>query len=87
MIVDMAKYDPLYHYLRRKTAADLPMTFRDIERVISSMLPKSANLAQWWANEESEESRHVQAKAWLSAGFRAFLTGPEQVSFRRIEKH
>ncbi|MDB5711112.1 MAG: hypothetical protein JWL96_3182 [Sphingomonas bacterium] len=78
----MAKYDPLSRYLRRRTEAAWMMTFRDIERVINALLPGSAVVPQWWANED-EDSRHVQCHAWREAGYDAFLIGPEQVAFRR----
>ncbi len=78
----MAKYDPLSRYLRGKTADEWKMTFRDIERVINALLPGSAALPQWWANE-GEDSRHVQCHAWREAGFDAFLIGREEVVFRR----
>lgn len=69
----MAKYDPLERYLRRKGAGELVMNFADIERVIGAMLPKSASLAAWWANEKASDTRHVQCRAWLDAGYEAAL--------------
>ncbi len=61
------------------------MTFRDIERTIGALLPRSAQRPQWWANERSAESRHVQCAAWLDAGFSAHLSvGSEKVSFKRM---
>lgn len=80
----MAKYDPLYHYLRRKTLPELVLSFSDIERIIGDMLPNSASRPQWWANEESEDSMHVQARAWCTAGYDAFLIQhQDRVRFRR----
>lgn len=69
----MAKYDPLGKYLRRKAAGELVMSFADVERVIGAMLPKSASLSAWWANEKSPDTRHVQCRAWLDAGYDAVL--------------
>lgn len=44
------------------------MSLADIEKVIGDALPASAyRHAAWWANETG---RHVQATAWLDAGFR-----------------
>ena len=55
----MPKYTPLYDYLRRKPGAAIELSFTEIERVLGSMLPKSASRPQWWANELSPETRHV----------------------------
>ena len=80
----MAKYDPLSRHLRRKGMNELEMSFADVERVIGAMLPKSASRPQWWANESSDETSHVQCRAWRSAGYDAFLLeGKERVRFRR----
>jgi hypothetical protein len=83
----MPKYKPLFDYLRRKSAAELVLSFADIERVIGAMLPNSASRPQWWANEQSEDTRHVQASAWLDAGYEAFLiAGHDKVRFRQRNK-
>lgn len=80
----MAKYDPLGRFLRRQSGADVDMSFADIERVIGGMLPKSAARPQWWANEIDPDNRHVQSRAWRSAGYDAFpIAGAEKVRFRR----
>ncbi|SJM62665.1 hypothetical protein FM111_09030 [Brevundimonas diminuta 3F5N] len=60
------------------------MTFRDLELVLRAMLPRSAERPQWWANENNETTRHVQSRAWLSAGYDAVLVkGQERVRFVR----
>jgi len=79
----MPKYTPLYDYLRRKAQPEIELSFVQVERVIKSILPNSASLPQWWANERSSESRHVQCSAWLDAGFDAFLMPGERVVFKR----
>ncbi|HEY9552872.1 DUF7662 domain-containing protein [Allosphingosinicella sp.] len=80
----MAKYDPLHRYLRRKDAGEIEMTFTHIERVLGAMLPNSAARPQWWANEISLGSRHVQCRAWRDAGYDAFLIeGEDRVRFKR----
>ena len=79
----MAKYDPLQGHLRRQKTATYDMTFRDIERT-SALLPKSANRPEWWSNETNPETRHVQCKAWLTAGYNAVLIkGADRVRFER----
>ena len=80
----MAKYDPLKRFLRRNQRPEVEMSFADIERVISSMLPKSAERPQWWANEADPSGRHVQINAWREAGYDAFLiVGADKVIFRQ----
>jgi hypothetical protein len=80
----MAKYDPLHGHLRRQKTQTYEMTFPDVERIIASMLPKSAQRSEWWANETAPLSRHVQCRAWLDAGYNAFLVkGAERVRFER----
>src|SRR5579863_1697969 len=64
----MAIYEPLGRHLRQSTAARVPMTFRDVEKIIGRKLPASAYRHRpWWANEERG---HSHAKAWLGAGYR-----------------
>ncbi len=79
----MGKYDPLFHYLRRKARPVERLSFRDIERIINALLPNSATRVQWWANEDADTTRHVQSLAWTKAGYNAELVGDEQVVFRR----
>lgn len=83
MDVSMGKYDPLYDYLRRKTAPELNMTFRDLERILRVMLPNSANHPEWWANGGAGDAKHPHNVAWQKAGYDAFLVGNDQVVFRR----
>ena len=79
----MPKYAPLYDYLRRKPGPEVDLSFVQIERILGSMLPKSASRQQWWANELSPETRHVQCRAWIDAGYDALLLPDEHVLFRR----
>jgi hypothetical protein len=80
----VAKYDPLETYLSRRAGASTELSFADIERIIGSMLPNSAERPQWWANETDPASRHVQSRAWRNAGYDAFLlAGQERVRFTR----
>jgi hypothetical protein len=63
------KYEPLEHHLRDARADQVPLSFAEVERIIGSALPQSARKYQaWWAN--SPEG-HVNAQAWLAAGYRA----------------
>jgi len=84
--VGLGKYDALEAHLRRQKAGVYEMTFRDIERTLGALLPKGAHRAEWWANEETNDSRRVQCKAWLRARYRAaLLGGDERVRFTRVE--
>jgi len=80
----MAKYDPLYRYLRRRRPSDCELSFSDIERFIGGMLPGSAAQPQWWAKAIDHAPRQVQRKAWADAGYDACLiVGRERVRFTR----
>ena len=67
-----SKYRPLYEHLSGLPPAKrrLVMTFGEIERLLSAKLPPSAhNYREWWANESSPDTSHVQARAWMAAGW------------------
>ncbi len=58
------------------------MSFGDIERVLGALLPNSAARPEWWANETDPRTTHVQCRAWLDAGYKAFLLrGADRVRF------
>lgn len=80
----MAKYDPLHRYLRRQFAAEVVLTFAEIENLLAAILPKSARRREWWANEMAEHTAHVQCRAWMRAGYLAFpAVERDRVTFRR----
>ena len=80
----MAKYDRLGDYLNLRASAEVELSFADIEGVIGSRLPDSAQRPQWWANEADPQSRHVQSRAWRAAGYDAFLlSDSSRVRFQR----
>lgn len=63
----MAKYDALSGFFQTQTGNLLRMTFDEVEQEAGFDLPASARKHQaWWANDRD---RHVQAKAWLDAGY------------------
>jgi hypothetical protein len=65
----MSKYDPLKRHLIAAGSNEAPMSFAEIETVLGFRLPMSARAyAPWWANET--RGGHVQAAAWLKAGWR-----------------
>lgn len=83
-LVEMARYDPLFAYLRRQRFAEFELSFAEIERIIGAMLPRSADQPQWWANVTDRATTHVQRKAWGDAGYDTFLVvGKDRVRFRR----
>jgi hypothetical protein len=64
----MSKYQPLTDFLKGSSAPHVPMTFEEVEVILGVRLPASAyEHAAWWANDTGKS--HVQAKAWLSAGY------------------
>lgn len=66
----MAKYDPLREYLLKSKGNELTLTFKQIESIIGSSLsgPKRSaySYRPWWGNDKT----HVQARAWLDAGWK-----------------
>lgn len=66
----MRKYVRLYQWLRISMLATLTVSFTRLEQILGFSLPDSARShIAWWANENGL-TRHVQCKAWLSAGFK-----------------
>jgi hypothetical protein len=81
----MSKYHPLYERLRSEFDNSISVRFDQIETILEFMLPDTARQRpQWWANE-SAQTRHVQCKAWMDAGFqtRNFNLANETVEFVR----
>lgn len=83
----MAKYEPLARYLQTQTAADLTLSFGEIEQIIGALLPRSAReRPEWWWNDLAPDSSHVQTRSWVRGGYlasRLDLT-EQRVSFCRI---
>ena len=82
----MAKYEPLRDYLNTRPASteEVRLTFDEVADMVGK-LPKSAWQHQaWWANDTSV---HVQAAAWLEAGWKvhSFSQREEWVIFGREE--
>jgi hypothetical protein len=67
----MGKYTPLEAYLQGIPLRQdrVVLSFAEVEKIIGDRLPPSAHkYGAWWANER--EVTHVQANAWLRAGWR-----------------
>ena len=63
----MAKYDALLRLLERATG-QIELSFEEIEQALGTKLPASARrYAAWWSNSGGT---HVQAAAWMDAGYR-----------------
>lgn len=79
----MSKYDPLRRHLEGVHAGRVTMSFAELEEIVGFRLPASARrYAAWWSNSDVS---HVQAGAWLGAGFETAdvdIAG-EKVSFRK----
>ena len=68
------KYQPLLNYLVQfPRVPEVSLTLDQIEEVLGFVLPASARLSSWWANDP--ENGHYQATAWVKAGFRCRKAG------------
>jgi hypothetical protein len=64
----VAKYAALKRVLSARDGHTVEMSFDEIDEIVGK-LPRSARVHQaWWANERG--GSHVQAHAWLDAGWR-----------------
>jgi len=85
----MFKYQPLREFLSRQLADRVERSFEQLrdEDIIGIELPESAYThVQWWSNEHSEVTRHVQCRAWLDAGWRVDSVdlAAQRVTFVRV---
>ena len=80
-----SKYAPLGAYLKSRGAAEVPMSFSEIEAVIGAPLPpKAVNHPAWWSNNTSN---NTMTQIWLDAGFRTERVdiGARRLTFRRVQ--
>ena len=80
----MSKYQALNRFFKMQATDFLRMTFDEVEKEAGFKLPASARLHQaWWANDRA---RHVQAKAWLDAGYESEQVDMKEgrLVFRRV---
>jgi hypothetical protein len=63
----VAKYDPLLEHLCQAEGGPIEMTFDEVGRLVGGLPASAERWPAWWANE-TEGSRHVQARAWLNSG-------------------
>jgi hypothetical protein len=82
----MSKYSALGTYLRTQKSEEVPLSFKDIERITGEPLPPSAHKHRpWWSNNPDNST---MTNIWLNAGFkteRVDMAGGKLV-FRRLRK-
>ena len=80
----MGKYQPLGHFLRNQPTQEVPLTFREIEKITGVKLPpKAQHQRAWWSNNPDN---NVMTKVWLAAGFESAQVDMEgrKLVFRRV---
>ena len=81
----MGKYEPLGQFLRQQRTREVPLTFRDIEKITGVKLPpKAQHHRAWWSNNPNN---NVMTKVWLEAGFESTQVDMEgrKLVFRRVD--
>lgn len=65
------KYAPLYKWFKNQPREQnaVELSFDQIERIIHDKLPRSAFKHDAWWRDKSAKTSHVQAFAWLEAGW------------------
>jgi hypothetical protein len=79
----VSKYSALGRHLEARIGSSVEMAFDEIDDVVGGLPASARRYSAWWSNER--EGRHLQARAWLDAGWRVAgvnLTA-EQVRFTR----
>jgi hypothetical protein len=82
----MGKYEPLGQFLRNQRTREVPLTFREIEKITGVKLPpKAQHQRAWWSNNPDN---NVMTKVWLAAGFESAQVDMEarKLVFRRVAK-
>jgi hypothetical protein len=82
----MGKYEPLGQFLRQQRRQEVPLTFREIEKITGVKLPpKAQHHRAWWSNNPDN---NVMTKVWLAAGFESAQVDMEgrKLVFRRVAK-
>jgi hypothetical protein len=68
----MGKYDPLREHLASlDDRTHVRLTFNEIAALVGALPASAWQHPAWWANEV--DGAHVQAHAWLDAGWRVGL--------------
>src|ERR1700704_3964451 len=80
----MGKYEPLGQFLRKQRTREVPLTFREIEKITGVKLPpKAQHHRAWWSNNAAN---NVMTRVWLDAGFESAQVDMEarKLVFRRV---
>lgn len=73
------KYAPLQRHLSHVDEESVTLSFARVEEILGARLPASATThLAWWGNET--RGRHVQARAWMNAGWRVTNVNMERRS-------
>jgi hypothetical protein len=62
------KYSELRRHLEGQAGPSLEMAFDEIDHVVGGLPASARRYSAWWSNER--EGTHVQARAWMDAGWR-----------------
>jgi hypothetical protein len=81
----MSIYDPLGAYLRSRTEALVPMTFREIEQLLQVSLPSAKFDRAWWSKQSDGNPMSEQ---WLQSGYTADTVDvtAERLVFRKVDE-
>jgi hypothetical protein len=82
----MGKYENLGVFLHKQRAREVPLTFREIEKITGVKLPpKAQHHRAWWSNNAAN---NVMTKVWLNAGFESVQVdmAARKLVFRRVVK-
>lgn len=67
MVKQGSKYFPLFEYLRASDQERVPLSFSELERILSTPLPASARSNRaFWSNRSRGA---LQAEAWMKSGY------------------
>jgi len=80
----VSKYSSLRRHLERETGPAVERTFDEIDDVVGGLPASARRYSAWWSNER--EGTHVQARAWMDAGWRVANVNPltaKRVRFTR----
>jgi hypothetical protein len=82
----MGKYENLGAFLQKQRVREVPLTFREIEKITGVKLPpKAQHHRAWWSNNPSN---NVMTKVWLQAGYESAQVdmSARKLVFRRVVK-
>lgn len=64
----MSKYSALRRQLETESGRSVEMAFDEVDTIVGGLPASARRHSAWWSNER--ERRHVQAHAWMDAGWR-----------------